>query len=249
MLPFALTDTLLGLDPHLRHLAASGWKVRAAATRKARGPIDLLDSPPRYLEVQGRAVTEVRLKLGGTIFFSSEGGHSSLRLGGVPVYLSRTVPMQSHWLVPVDPAGRLEDFQAKLSTRRGGFLWLGEIESVAWEGGVLAARLNEEPEASLAGARFLRRGERLFVTPDPDRRCVRVIHQTEVVARLSVLSSDVLSAEWHLPERALLATIEHVAEAIDSLKKRARRSEPAKRPARRTKMKPKTAKRMSKAAR
>jgi hypothetical protein len=217
VLPFALTDTLLGLDAHLRHLAASGWKVKAVATKKDRGPIDLVDSPPRFLRVQGKPVSEVHLKLGGKILFSSEGGSSSLRVGGVPLYLSRTVPMQSHWLVPVDPAGRLEDFEAKLSTRRGGFLWLGEIESAAWQGGALAALLNEDLEASLAGARFLRRGERLFVAADPDQRCVRVIHQTEVVARLSVLSSDVLSAEWHLPERPLLEGLERVASVIASL--------------------------------
>lgn len=235
MLPFALTDSLLGLDAHRRHLAASGWKVRATATRKDRGPVDLVDSPPRFLEVRGKSVSEVHLKVGGSVFLSAQGSHSSLRVAGVPLYLSRTVPMQSHWLVPVDPAGRLEDFEAKLSTRRGGFLWLGEVESVVWEGGALAAALDEDLDASLAGGRFLRRGERLFVTPDPDQRCVRVIHQTQVVARLSVLSSDVLSAEWHLPERALLGLIEEVADAIASLEKPTRRPKPKKKraPARR----------------
>lgn len=229
MLPFALTDTLLGLDAHLRHLEASGWKVKAAKAKQDRGPIDLVDAPPRFIKVQGKPISEVRLMLGGSVWGSVQGSHGSLRVAGVPLYLSRTVPMQTHWIVPVDPAGRLEDFDAKLSTRRGGFLWLGEVEHAAWQGGALAAALNEEPEATLAGARPLRLGEKLRVETDPGGRCVRIVHQTEVVARLSVLSADVLSAEWHLPERALLAGLERVGKAIVALGRQTKRKKAARR--------------------
>ncbi len=206
-----LTDSLLGVDALARHLGSCGWKVQTAAGRAERSLVDLFDEPPRYLKVSGRTIGEVRLRLGGSPFLGE--GRSTLKLGPIPVHHTRTVPMQLHFLVFADPAGRLDEFEAKLSTRRGGFLWLGEVEHAAWTGGALAQVFNEEPERTLAGARFLKLGESLLVRPDADRRCVRIIHQTQLTARFSLLSSEVLSAERHLPEPSLLETLEWLADA------------------------------------
>lgn len=206
-----LTDSLLGVDALARHLDSCGWKVQPAAGRPERSLVDLFDEPPRYLKVTGRAIGEVRLRLGGSPFLGE--GRSTLKLGPIPVHHTRTVPMQLHFLVFADPAGRLDDFEAKLSTRRGGFFWLGDVEHAAWTGGALAPVFNEEPERTLSGARCLKLGESLLVRPDADRRCVRIIHQTQLTARFSLLSSEVLSAERHLPEPPLLETLEWLAQA------------------------------------
>ena len=225
-MPLAITDALLGIDALARHLTAAGWKVRTVGSAAQRGLLDLVDEPPHYLRVSGRAVSEVRLRLGGALFGQSSG---TLKLGPLPVHHTRPLPMQLHWLVPLDPAGRLEAFDAKLSTRRGGLFWTGEVEHAAWTGGTLAQALDLHPERVLEGARGLRLGESLRVSPDPDRACVRIIHQSKVTVRFSLLSSEVLSAERHLPERELLDGIEWIASEILGLGRPRRTRKAAKR--------------------
>lgn len=216
---FPWSDTLLGLEPLAEHLAARGWKVTLVDSPPRRGLFDLVDAPPRVLRVTGKPVSEVRVRLGGAMWgLGAAGGRSRLSVGGVPLAASQSMPVQLHWLVPVDPTGRPEDFEATLDVERGGFLWTGDVRAARWEGGRLAQAL--DADTALSTARALRLSERLFVKPDIDERCVRIIHQAKVVVRFSLFSSDVFSAERRLPDAALLDGVLAVAKAVKALGRR-----------------------------
>lgn len=218
---FPLSDTLLGIDVLAEHLAARGWKVTAVESPPRRGLFDLVDTPPRVLRVTGRPISEVRVRLGGVMWgLGAAGGRSRFSVGGVPLAASQSMPLQVHWVVPVDPTGHPEDFEARLDLERGGFLWTGEVREARWVGGKLAQVL--DADVALTTARALRLSERLFVKPDVDERCVRIVHQAKVVGRFSLFSSDVFSAERRLPETALLDGVLAVARAVKALARRRR---------------------------
>jgi hypothetical protein len=204
-----LTDSLLGTEAFTRQLKAAGWSATAVASA---------EQPASVIRVRGRSVAEVRLRLGGATWglFPATGG-STVRLGPIPVYLSRSFPVQAHFLVPVDPAGLLEEFDARLTVTRGGILWMGEVEQVDWKGGLLAEELTRDRQGWLDAARCLKLGERLFVKPDADERCVRIVHQSKLTGRFSLVSSEVLSAQRHLPEKDLLDGIERMGDAIRAM--------------------------------
>lgn len=214
---FPVSDILLGVETLARHLAANGWSVRVVPTEPRRGLLDLVDTPPSVIAVDRNPVCEVRLRIGGSLWGFGAGSSSRTSLGGIPISASQSMPMQLHWLVRVDPTGRPEDFDAKLDTERGGFLWTGEVRAARWQGGALADALNADPPAVLATAKPLRLSERLFVKPAADERCVRIIHQSKVTARMSMFAADVFSAERHLPERALLEGVTRIANAVVAL--------------------------------
>jgi hypothetical protein len=211
-----LTDRLLGLETLHRHLKQTGLKVRLVPHGETRA-----------IAIAGRTAKLVTLRMAGSMWgLDGSGGTTTLRVGPVPLYVSRRFPIQMHWLVPV-ASGETRDFEANLKTHRGGLFWTGDVDQAEWTGGLLAERLNAHPDTSLAFARQLQLRDSIKVRPDPDSGCVRIIHQTRAVGRFSLLSSEILDVERRMPSGGLIDGIEWVAKTVAGL--HAKKKKPKKR--------------------
>jgi hypothetical protein len=203
-----LTNRVLGVETVQRHLVASGLEAKLVPHGEASA-----------IALTGRAVERVVLKLAASGWASS-GSSSAVRVGNVPIYLSRTFPIQMHWIVPVDPAGAVADFTARLKLHRGGLFWSGEVDRAEWVGGALARKLGKSAR-TVGLACGLEARDGIEVRADADRRCVRIVHQTRATARFALLSPEILDVDRRLPNQLLLDGIEFVAKTIRELDRRA----------------------------
>jgi hypothetical protein len=220
----ALLDALAGLEPLCRHLVANGYKAKLVPGDKDRAVLPLLGPDSHGIAITGRGVRLITIRIAGGMWGFDSPGRTSFRVGPIPVYESRELPIQVHYVVPVDPTGSPWDFEVELKTKRKGFLWLGDVVEASWKGGKLGEALGKNPERTLKLANGLKPRESLRIKPDTEGRCVRLVHQTKMALQFSLLSAEMLQAERRFPPPALLEGIEWLAKEIASLQPKKRRT-------------------------
>jgi hypothetical protein len=214
----SMMGDFVGLDSFVSYLRGTGRNARIALPTEVPWlESTFFDQHKQLVLVEGRAIDVISIRLQGSIGPRQNllNRAFTINIGPVPIASNQTWPLQYNYIVRGPDQFAL---RAKLKTRTQGF-FNREKRAIFWSGGALADVLAKN-EALMADLfEFLDLNDELEVQPETAKGYTRIIHKTTMELRYNLLSDEIVSLfRGKLPE-PLLASIETIASAINSISK------------------------------